>query len=93
MAPSKSESNLFLQSPNTFKLKYMHRGKEHKYLNRFKECALKSCTVQYTPDGNYATYQDGVMTAYNMTLAFQETQSVYSTDYEEDGITRNEIGY
>ena len=93
MAPSKSESSLFLQSPNTFQLKYMHRGKEHKYLNRFKECALKSCTVQYTPDGNYATYQDGVMTAYNMTLAFQETQSVYSTDYEEDGITRNEIGY
>ena len=93
MAPSKSESSLFLQSPNTFQLKYMHRGKEHKYLNRFKECALKSCTVQYTPDGNYATYQDGVMTSYSMTLAFQETQSVYSTDYEEDGITKDEIGY
>ena len=45
---------------------------DHKYLNKFKECALLNCGVQYTPDGNYATFEDGVMTAYQLTLSFQE---------------------
>jgi len=82
MAPIREEPNLFLKAPNTFKLTYHHKFDDHKYLNRFKECALLNCGVQYTPDGNYATYEDGVMTAYQMTLAFQELEPVYSDDYQ-----------
>ena len=82
MAAIREEPNLFLKAPNTFKLTYHHKFDDHKYLNRFKECALLNCGVQYTPDGNYATYEDGVMTAYQMTLAFQELEPVYSDDYQ-----------
>ena len=82
MAAIREEPNLFLKAPNTFKLTYHHKFDDHKYLNRFKECALLNCGVQYTPDGNYATYEDGVMTAYQMTLAFQEIEPVYSDDYQ-----------
>ena len=64
MAPIKSTSNLFLKSPNTWKLEYKNGNKTHKALNRFKECALKTCSLQYTPDGNYATFEDGIMTKY-----------------------------
>ena len=61
MAPTKSEGTLFLQSPHTWRISYSHRGKEnHKYLNKFKECAMQSLTTQYTPDGNYSTFEDGV---------------------------------
>ena len=90
MAVRRTESNLFLKSPNTFQLTYKHRGEEgsdHPYLNKFKECALKACSVNYTPDQAYSTYIDGAMTAYTMTLSFQELTPVYNDDYEEDETT------
>ena len=93
MAPIKSTSNLFLKSPHTFKLEYKNENKTHKALNRFKECALKTCSLQYTPDGNYATFEDGIMTKYQMTLAFTELEPVFNNDYSENGIGVNEIGY
>ncbi len=93
MAPIKSESNLFLKSPHTFKLEYKNGSRIHKGLNRFKECACTSCGLQYTPDGNYATYEDGLMTKYTMTLGFSELEPVFNSDYSENGITLNEIGY
>ena len=93
MAPIKSASNLFLKSPHTFRLEYKNGSRIHKGLNRFKECACTSCGLQYTPDGNYATYEDGLMTKYTMTLGFSELEPVFNSDYSENGITLNEIGY
>ena len=93
MAPIKTQGNLFLKSPNTWKLEYKNGNKTHKALNRFKECALKTCSLQYTPDGNYATFEDGIMTKYQMTLAFTELEPVFNSDYSENGIGLNEIGY
>jgi len=83
MSPIRSESNFFLKSPHTFTLKYMMgkgRG-EQKYLNKFKECALQNCTVQYTPDGNYNTFTDGIMTSYSLQLTFNELTPVFNDDY------------
>ena len=93
MAPIKTTSNLFLKSPHTFKLEYKNGNRTHKALNRFKECALKTCSLQYTPDGNYATFEDGIMTKYQMSLAFSELEPVFNSDYSENGIGLNEIGY
>ena len=89
MAPQTAGEGLFLKSPNTWKLTYMHRGSEHRYLNKFKECALQSFTTQYTPDGNYATFETGHMVAYSITLGLTELKPILSTDYRGD----NEIGY
>ena len=87
MAPTKSEANLFLQAPHTWMVSYNHRGKDHKYLNKFKECAMTSFTTSFTPDGNYATFEDGVMTSYQITMALQELEPIFSNDYEGvDGI-------
>ena len=41
--------------------------------------------VNYTPDGQYATYTDGKLVSYAMTLAFKELEPVFNGDYEEDG--------
>ena len=84
MAPVATEGNLFLKSPNTWRIRYYNReGAQHQYLNRFKECAMMSSSVNYTPDGSYATYSDGSMVSYNLTLSFQELEPVFSTDYKE----------
>ena len=90
MAVIRSASNLFLKTPHTYKLQYIHRNKEHPFLNRFKECALMNMSVNYTPDGNYATYEDGIMTSYEMRLAFTEIEPIFNDEYGTDDTS---IGY
>ena len=101
MSPIRSKSRLFLRSPHTFRLAYKHKAArsekrnkktDHPFLNKFKECALNGFGVNYTPNGNYSTYEDGVMTAYQMTMGFQELTPVYNDDYGNDPFP-NEIGF
>lgn len=90
MAVKRASSNLFLKSPNTFMIKYMHNGSEHPWMNKIKECALQNFSVNYTPAGNYATYPDGSMTSYELTMNFGELDPIYSDDYKDNDLT---IGY
>ena len=87
MAPIRSASNLFIKSPHTFQIRYIHDDKDHPFLNRFKECALKNMTVNYTPEGNYATFRDGKMISYQITMSFQELVPVFNDEYPEDNDT------
>jgi hypothetical protein len=91
MSVKRSESALFLQSPNIFDIQYLHKGNDHPYINQIKTCALQSCVVNYTPAGNYATYEDGAMTQYDLTLTFGEIEPLFDDDYgqSDDG----KIGY
>mgnify|MGYP003153255810 CR=1 FL=1 len=85
MSPIRTKSRLFMKSPHTFQLSYRNsQGKQHKYLNKFKECALSSFGVDYAPNGNYSTYEDGVMTAYRMTMTYSELNPIYNDDYGND---------
>jgi hypothetical protein len=95
MSVKRSETSLLLKSPHTFAIQYMTskdgKAVAHPYLNRFKECALTSCSVDYTPDGTYMTYSsrgnpDGdekSMTAYRMTLSFSELEPLFDDEYGE----------
>jgi hypothetical protein len=86
----KTESNLFLKAPHTFSIQYLHMGqggKDHPYIGRIKECALQSVTTSYTPEGQYATFSDGVMVSYQLTMQFQELEPIFNNDYAGiDGI-------
>jgi hypothetical protein len=94
MAVQRTPSNLFLKTPHTFQLEYLNNGQPHKYLNKFKECALQSFTVDYAPEGNYATFIDGVMVSYQITMQFQELEPVFNDDYTPlDNNADNQIGY
>ena len=94
MSPIRTEANFFLKAPHTFKLKYLKgrdRG-EQKFLNQFKECALTNATVQYTPDGNYNTFTDGVMASYSLQLTFNELTPIYNDDYGNEAFDAS-IGF
>ena len=87
MAPIRSSSNLFLKSPHTFRIAYLHRGADgqlHRGLNMFKEVALQGFGVNYTPNGNYATYSDGIPVAYEISMSFTELEPVFNDDYPND---------
>ena len=77
------------------KLRYLTaRGRDHTFLPKIKECALTSFNVNYTPDGNYATYEDSSMVAYEVQFSFQELEPVFNQDYARlDSNTDVSIGY
>ena len=80
---NQGEDSFFLKSPRIFRLEYQNDGSPHPFLNKFKDCALLSCGVEYTPQGTYATFPDGVMHAYRVSLNFTELDPVYAEDFEE----------
>jgi hypothetical protein len=95
MSVKRASSDLFLKTPHTFAIKYIMGGnKEHPWINKIKECALVNCTVNYTPSGSYATYNDGAMTSYELSLSFNELEPIYDDDYQNASKSfESEIGY
>jgi hypothetical protein len=89
MAVKKSEgAGIFLKAPNTFFIEYKYNGPDqtHPGISLIKECALLSCSVEYTPLGTYMTYPDGTMVSYTMSLSFQELEPIYDVDYDNHPI-------
>jgi len=94
-AVKRSKSLLFLKSPNTYAIRFLTaKGKEHGYLPRVKECALTGFSVNYTPDGNYQTYENSSMVAYEMTMNFTELEPIFHDEYTDlDNNTDESIGF
>ncbi len=98
MSVQRSQSILLLRAPNTFGIEYLTSGQNaHPYLNKFKECALTQCNVNYTPDGQYMTYagEQPSMTSYELQLQFQELEPIFNDDYTnaDNGKVDSNIGY
>ena len=103
-APKLSADYMFLETPDVFKLEYIYNSsanttlsadaspKEHPYMNKIKPCALTGLSVNYTPEGSYATYEDGgSMTGYDLSLSFKELEPVYQKDQLNAG--KENMGY
>lgn len=93
MSVKRSKTSLLLKSPHTFAISYLTAGGVmHPYLNKFKECALTSCSVDYTPDNTYMTYggNEKSMTSYRLTLQFQELEPLFDDEY---GLTDDNVGF
>lgn len=97
MSVKRSSSSFLLQSPHTFAISYIFKDQSHPYLNRFKECALISCNVNYTPEGNYMAFDDSdhpSMVSYQLDLIFQELEPLYDDEYgNERGDQIQNIGF
>lgn len=101
MAPRKQKSvsgstgSFFLGTPNIFRLKYTYNGKNNiKGLNRFKNCALVGFSVNYAPDGQWASYggdSPGQPVSLIVTMRFNELDPVYNTDY--NATSNDEVGF
>ena len=92
MAVQRSQSNLFLKAPNTYKLQFFSSQETtHKFLPLIKECALVSFNVNYTPDGTYSTFYNSSMAAYELSFEFQELEPIFNDEYGDEDNTG--IGY
>ena len=76
----------FLGTPNVFRLQYRTTEDEAvKGLNRIKTCALTGTSVNYTPEGAFASYDKGQPVSVLLSLNFQELEPIYDTDYKFTG--------
>ena len=74
----------FLGTPNVFRLAYKTTGGDDiKGINRIKTCALTQASVNYTPEGTFASYDQGQPVSVMLTLGFQELEPIYDSDYKE----------
>ena len=76
------QGGIFLRAPDVFQLRYLHRGKDHPFLNSFKHMALTGMQVNYTGAGTFASYEDGTPVNMKMSLTFKELNPVYHEDYD-----------
>lgn len=81
-----SSGDLFLLSPNVFRLSYMNGVNRIRSLNTFKMCALTGCNINYTPGGTWSAYDDkdavSQPTASTMDLSFSELTPIFADDYD-----------
>lgn len=73
----------FIQVPNFCKVSFMRGGGLNPDVPQYKMCAITQVDINYTPDGTYATYEDGSMVAIELSVAFQESKLIFASEVEK----------
>lgn len=73
MLPEFADENQFIYIyPSEFEIKYFKGDKESEYLERHFTAVLTNCIINYTPTGQFVTFENGMPSQINMTLTFKE---------------------
>ncbi len=70
----KSELNFVWIYPSEFDIIYYTNGGENLNIHRHTSCVLESMSVNYTPNGNFSVFANGMPTQINISLDFRELQ-------------------
>ena len=70
----KSELNYVWIYPSEFDIIYYTNGGENLNLHKHTSCILENMTVNYTPNGQFAVFANGMPTQINISLEFKELQ-------------------
>ena len=81
MLPEQQSSmitNGYFNTPSEFQITYMYRENENSYLPRISRCVLKSCAIDYAPEGVVSSLiadeKGAPPTIISMQLEFGETE-------------------
>ena len=78
---SKSTSGLF-QTPNYFKINYMFNNGENPHLHKIGACFCTDVSVDYSPDGQFTTFETGQPVHTKLTVSFLEDRIITKRDIE-----------
>ena len=81
----KSELNYVWIYPSEFDIIYYANHSENMNLHRHTSCILEEMSVNYTPNGVYSTFANGMPTQINMSLSFKELQ-ILSKETVKEGL-------
>lgn len=86
MHPEFKDTNNFIYIyPSEFDIFYYTGGVENLNIHRHTSCVLQEMSVNYTPNGNFTTFSDGMPTQINITLQFREL-ALLTKDKIKDGL-------
>jgi hypothetical protein len=71
--------------PSEFDIAYYNNGKENDKIHRHTSCVLTEMNINYTPNGQFNTFDNGMPTQINITLSFREL-SLLTKDKIKDGL-------
>jgi len=73
MHPEFKDANNFLYVyPSEFDIFYYNGAQENLHVNRHTSCVLTDMVVNYTPNGQFTSFRNGMPTQINVTLTFKE---------------------
>ena len=69
----KKDSNNFLYIyPSEFDIKYYQNGEENTNLHKHTSCVLTDLSINYSPQGTFTSFPDGMPTQISMNMTFKE---------------------
>jgi len=81
----KDDGNWLYIYPSEFDIYYYHGTKENRNIHRHTSCVLTAINVNYTPQGQFTTFEDGMPTQINVTMTFKEL-ALLTKDKIKDGM-------
>ena len=72
----------WIQVPDLCKFTFMTGSDPNENIIQFKPCAISGVEVNYTPDGTYAAYANGVPVAVELRLNFMETKLIFADEVD-----------
>jgi hypothetical protein len=86
MHPEFKDSNNFVYIyPSEFDIFYYQNGKENLNIHRHTSCVLTEMSINYTPNGAFTTFDNGMPTQINVQMSFREL-ALLTKDKIEDGL-------
>ena len=81
----KDASNFVYMYPSEFDIFYYANGRENLNLHRHTSCVLTDLNINYTPNGSFTSFDDGMPTQINVSMGFKEL-SLLTKDKIKDGL-------
>jgi len=86
MHPEFKDSNNFVYIyPSEFDIFYYRDGQENRNIHRHTSCVLTDMAINYTPNGLFSTFDNGMPTQIDITLQFREL-ALLTKDKVKDGL-------
>lgn len=76
-----------LTIPSVCQVSFMKGNDLHPFLPQYKLCAITDVSVNYTPDGSYATFAGGSPVATQLKITFKEMKLIFEGEINEDGVS------
>lgn len=77
----------FIKVPNICRISFMTGSTVNPYVSQFKPAAITNVSVNYTPDGAWAAYEQGAPIAVQLSVQFKELKLIFREEITDGSAT------
>ena len=81
-APGLASGDGLFKTPNYFKISYMYNSGENPHLHKIGACYCTDVSVDYSPDGQFTTFNSGQPVHTQLSVSFLEDRIITKSDIE-----------